>query len=383
MTETDHAKVEIDLNLKFEVIKPQRKEAYDFKSTECQALFKEITSNTQRRSSCFLSGEPFQKQVKQWEHELKTHIIMAFPKIRSKKQKFADTETGRLLEERKRIKLTDKIEPSEENAEKIAALENQIANKISERYRKDIESTMGHLTAEDGGVSHHRVWRAKNYVVPSYKNNTPVALKDDKGNMITSQEGIKNICLQEILKRLRHRDIRPDLFELKALKEELCKKRIEVVQNIKREPWILDDLDKILKSLQSKKCRDPQSLANDLFKCASAGSDLKLSILHMLNKTKDTLDIPEVITNVNIAIIPKAGTPSLHDIEKQRGIFLLSVFRTIIMKLLLQDEYEKVDTFMSDANAGGRKGRRAQDHLFIINGIVFEHARHKTDKQIS
>ena len=110
---------------------------------------------------------------------------------------------------------------------------------------------------------------------------------------------------------------------------------------------------------------------------------MKLSILHMLNKTKDTLDIPEVMTNVNIAIIPKAGTPSLHDIEKQRGIFLLSVFRTIIMKLLLQDEYEKVDTFMSDANAGGRKGRRAQDHLFIINGIVFEHARHKTNKQIS
>ena len=95
----------------------------------------------------------------------------------------------------------------------------------------------------------------------------------------------------------------------------------------------------------------------------------------MLNKTKDTLDIPEVMTNVNIVMIPKAGTPSLHDIQKQRGIFLLSVFCTIIMKLLLQDEYEKVDTFMSDANAGERKGKRVQDHLFIINGIVVKHAR--------
>ena len=67
------------------------------------------------------------------------------------------------------MKLTYKIEPSEENAEKIAALEDQIVNQISEHYRKDIESTMGHLTAEDGGVSHHGVWRAKNYVVPSDK----------------------------------------------------------------------------------------------------------------------------------------------------------------------------------------------------------------------
>ena len=85
VTETDHAKVEIDLNLKFEVMKPHRQEAYNFKSTECQAYFKEITSNTQRLSSCFLSGEPFQKQVKQLEHELKSHIILAFPKITSRK----------------------------------------------------------------------------------------------------------------------------------------------------------------------------------------------------------------------------------------------------------------------------------------------------------
>ena len=102
----------------------------------------------------------------------------------------------------------------------------------------------------------------------------------------------------------------------------------------------------------------------------------------MLYKTKDTLDILEVMTNVNIVMIPKAGTPSLHDIQKQRRIFLLSVFYTMIMKLLLQEEYTKVDTFMSDANAGGRKGKRVQDHRFIINRIAFEHARHKTNKEI-
>ena len=95
------------------------------------------------------------------------------------------------MEERKRLKNSGEIYPSEENNEKIADLEVKIANEISERYRKDIETTMGHLTAEDGGVSHHGVWKAKSSVVPSDKNNTPVALKDDKGNMITSQEGIK------------------------------------------------------------------------------------------------------------------------------------------------------------------------------------------------
>ena len=66
---------------------------------------------------------------------------------------------------------------------------------------------MGHLTAEDGGINHQGVWKAKSDVVPSDKIHTPVALKDGKGNWITNPEGIKNLCLQEVEKRLRHRDI--------------------------------------------------------------------------------------------------------------------------------------------------------------------------------
>ena len=73
----------------------------------------------------------------------------------------------------------------------------------------------------------------------------------------------------------------------------------------------------------------------------------------------------------------------MHNIQNQRRIFLLSVFRSILMKMLLKDEYAKIDNFMSDSNVGGRKGRRAQDHLFIINGIIYEHARSQNKKSIS
>ena len=53
------------------------------------------------------------------------------------------------------------------------------------------------------------------------------------------------------------------------------------------------------------------------------------------------------------------------------------------MKLRLKDEYKTIDSYMSDSNVGGRKGRRAQDHIFIINGIIFDHARSSTKKSIS
>ena len=53
------------------------------------------------------------------------------------------------------------------------------------------------------------------------------------------------------------------------------------------------------------------------------------------------------------------------------------------MKMLLKDEFNKIDEYMSDGNAGGKKGRRVEDHLFVINGIIFDHARTKHKKQIT
>ena len=83
----------------------------------------------------------------------------------------------------------------------------------------------------------------------------------------------------------------------------------------------------MLKSLKNGKCRDPQGLGNELFKPGVAGKDLQYSLLHMLNKTKENLTIPDMMKNVNVAMLPKPGKPGLHDLENQRGVFLISVFR--------------------------------------------------------
>ena len=93
------------------------------------------------------------------------------------------------------------------------------------------------------------------------------------------------------------------------------------------------------------------------------GQDLKKSLLVILNKTKQTLEIPEIIKIVNIAMIPKSGKTNSQSISKQRGIFILSIFRSLLMKIPLKDEYKMIDEFMSDSNVGGRRGRIIQDHL--------------------
>ena len=87
--------------------------------------------------------------------------------------------------------------------------------------------------------------------------------------------------------------------------------------------------------------------------------------------------------NVNVAMLPKPGKNGCHMLENQRGTFLISVFRSILMKLLLNDEYKTLDSYMTDSNIGGRKHKRIQDHLFLVNGILFENTRKKNEKPIS
>ena len=60
-------------------------------------------------------------------------------------------------------------------------------------------------------------------------------------------------------------------------------------------------MQKAIKSMKNNKCRDAFGLVNELFKPSVAGKGFIVSLLSLLNKTKDSLDIPDV------TLIPKTG----------------------------------------------------------------------------
>ena len=49
---------------------------------------------------------------------------------------------------------------------------------------------------------------------------------------------------------------------------------------------------------------------------------------------------------------------------------MCSVLRNILMKLIYNRTYEKVDLSMSDSQIGARKNRSVRNHLFILNAII-------------
>ena len=155
------------------------------------------------------------------------------------------------------------------------------------------------------------------------------------------------------------------------MKLRLCELRLEFVKLVKTKVWSEKDLIKVLSSLKKNKSRDPHELVNDIFRDNVIGSNLKKSMLIMFNMIKKKIEIPELLEYVNIISIYK-GKGKKNDLKNDRGIFIINIFRSILMKLIYNDEYPTVDSAMSDSNIGARKEKNIRNHLFIINGIINE-----------
>ena len=86
-THSDHNTQFMDMNLKIESVKPIRTEMFNFKNSESQAKFKQMTSETSEFTNCFKSNESLLVQIENWQKVLKKFCSKAFSKIRIKKQK--------------------------------------------------------------------------------------------------------------------------------------------------------------------------------------------------------------------------------------------------------------------------------------------------------
>ena len=100
----------------------------------------------------------------------------------------------------------------------------------------------------------------------------------------------------------------------------------------------------------------------------------------MCNNLKKEKKIPEFMNNANITTVPKKG-PKI-DLKNQRGIFRVSVIRSILMRMVYNSKYEEIDKNISDAQMGARKGKGCKSNIWIINGIIHETLFNKKKKPV-
>ena len=201
------------------------------------------------------------------------------------------------------------------------------------------------------------------------RREAPVAKKNEDGELVTNAQKLKELYESTYKKRLEHRSMKPELVNMYNLKMNLFNLRLEVSKGIKSESWSMDALIKVLKSLKKNKSADSNGLIYELFRPEVIGNDLLSSLLMLCNNVKTQILVPEFVTSTDITSIYK-NKGEKSDLDNDRGIFGVSKIRSIIEKLIYEENYETIDDNMSDSNVGGRRKRNIRDNLFVIYACI-------------
>ena len=70
------------------------------------------------------------------------------------------------------------------------------------------------------------------------------------------------------------------------------------------------------------------------------------------------------------------------DLINERGVFRVSVVRSILMRLIYNSRYPEIDKNISDCQMGGRKRKSSKNNIFIINGIIHEVLKSRSSKPV-
>ena len=109
--------------------------------------------------------------------------------------------------------------------------------------------------------------------------------------------------------------------------------------------------------------------ANELFKPSNAGSDLQAATLKLMNQIKSDQIFQDILKSCNITSIYK-NKGSRKEFDNYRGIFRVTILRSIMDKLIYNDEYPGIDDSLTDSNVGARKGRNVRDNIFVLNAVM-------------
>ena len=118
---------------------------------------------------------------------------------------------------------------------------SELARKCADENVKKIKDELDGIRCEEGGIHSGKLWKLRKKLFPRSRD-PPTAMLDFEGNLTTNELRIKEVALETYKKRLQNRPIKDDLASMKADKEELAYKRMELAKDKKTPPWTNKEL---------------------------------------------------------------------------------------------------------------------------------------------
>ena len=376
-TDTDHATEIMDINLTVMTEKPKRRELYNFKNEQGQQQFRIKTTNTNDFTNCFQIKLPLEEQIRLWQQKLNQYCGSSFKKIRIKKKTKIKVQSIKID---KLITLRNQLLKQNGRHENIKELNHEISELEAKANRNLIMKYFQTFSQNPETVNISQMWKSMGKICPKFAENLPTAKKSHEGRIVTDPKALKSLLANEYKERLRTRPTRPDLKENDKYKNIIFNMKMKIASLNKSQEWTIEDLEKALKCLKKKKSRDHQGLLNEIFRPEVIGEDLKSSLLTMFNRIKKEQKIPYFFNVANVTTIPKRG--SKLELINERGIFRVSVIRSILMRLIYNSKYPEIDQNISDSQMGGRKQKNCKNNIFMINGIIHEELKSRNSKPV-
>ena len=237
---------------------------------------------------------------------------------------------------------------------------------MCEDMYKIVKEEVERVDCDSGGFNAGGLWKLKSKLRPKF-NDYPTAMMDNEGNIVTSEEAIKKVTVDHFKKVLENRPMKDGLKKYQAEREELCYLRVSESRKNKTPKWDIEDVKYVIKHLKKKKSRDSYGFSNELFQMG--GSDLFEAVLNCMNNIKDQQIFPKCLQDCNVTCLYKSKG-SRKDLNNYRGIFRVNILRSILDRLIFNDEYDNIDQNLTDSNVGGRKGRNIRDNIFVLNAVI-------------
>ena len=370
IVESDHNVLSLHLSLSFSPVKSNREEIFQLHDSDAQNVFKRLTSETEEFTKCFKTTDDFKDQASRWHKVFKKSLKKSFKRVRvTDRKNKKNVVVDQLMEKRRQYLMKTYLEDVEEK--ELANIEDEIANECENANKQKVVDNLNSLASENGDVNYQGIWQIKKKIFPKVKPTKQTGKRNVMNQLITNPSELKELYLSSFIYRLRHRPTQPGFEDVLDTQNEVFKMRLELSKRTKSPDWSLNDLEKAIKSLKSGKCRDPEGLIKEIFKEKCLGENLKESLLILFNKIKETRIIPDFMQTTNICAIYK-GKGDVTDLESDRGIFLVTILRTLLMKLVYNDIYPIVEKSMSDSNIGARKEKNIRNHIFVLNSVIFD-----------
>ena len=215
---SDHNYLSCTFNIPLQKQRNQRQEVYRLRNKTDLQRFKDETTHTKKFSKCFTENGDVQKEGKKWFKTLQNTISNCFKKVRITKRKKDPIQEQ--LDLRRKIK-------SDINSAKTAGerhhledellrIEEEISANSDTKYFEKIKEQLQIIVNKDGSTNNTGVWKLRQKIFPKPVEKLS-AKKDQRGNLITNPEVLKDLYIDGYLQRLIHREMFPCLLKLKTL----------------------------------------------------------------------------------------------------------------------------------------------------------------------